>query len=955
MKSIIISGKKRISLLFPIFPHLLKRFVYHYFFLHAFLFLVLILISASPAGAETKVKVAGTESDTYVVYRLYCDSPQFPAFCGEAEERVGDSKTIPAGLLEDADGVKITDDLIADPKTRSFFIKLNNVIIEKNKSSLGEEWVETTQPVLVFGRGIDTYFVFDEDGKLGSATTNQYKDMFPGTFTIALNKTEKTGISPPSFLFSGSVIVLGRGVDQFSVFLADDPENSLISAETGDEKEFFDGDYIVSLNKTVQNVTLGTTRVLLDSAAIIVNGTGDSSYFVYDGDTELGSKETSEYFELFPGTYTIRLNNTEKTLDATTIFPGINTLDAGGIHVHGEGSDSFEVAAADGESLGTEKTGTPFEIFEGSYTITLNTLSKDLSVSPGPPVEVPAGWIIGNGTGNTMYTVYTADGTKLASKKTDENFCIYADTYTIDLHGVTEEKVIADNIGVPLFAGSFVVTGKAIDDYNVHNSSDEMLKQVPTNDAIDLYAENYIIKLNNVEKNISITNGQHMELAAGSVLIEGTGDNQFSITDKNHTPLVSKFTREEAELFPGDYIAILNNTQKNFSVNAGNITELPSGSLLVTGNGDANYYVYTLDEEYLGFAKTGKVIELFTGDYLIRLNNMEVVRTVEEGGNQVVVSPGGILVAGEGQSEYGVYSPAGAGNTTKVAEARTGETITLMPGDYQVRLNGIAKDVTVSDGEVLDVATGTLLVEGLGEDDYFVYDTAGNPLGFARTGESMELFAGTYVVELNGTSRTVEIRGVESGARAYRENAGGIALGDVISALLVCSGSGKPPDTNPDIIFDGTITMEDAISGLMLLSGIKQSTFSVLKAGALLVQGRGIDNVFVDDFSGAILAIRKTNRVTELFPGQYGARLNNVRKQLRIGQLQTTTLETGRLTVEGSGMDYWNAYSTNWSLLRGNIATNTRIELYPGDYQVEKDGKTQSATVLSGELRSIGM
>ncbi len=192
--------------------------------------------------------------------------------------------------------------------------------------------------------------------------------------------------------------------------------------------------------------------------------------------------------------------------------------------------------------------------------------------------------------------------------------------------------------------------------------------------------------------------------------------------------------------------------------------------------------------------------------------------------------PGILVVAGAGTDNYYVADETGERDLT--GYKRTGTTVEMPAGNYVVRLNGTRASVRVRSGRPVEVQAGSLVVSGSGADNYYVADSTGERdlTGYRRTSAPVELLPGTYVVRLMGTRAGATVKG---GART-----------EVV-------------------------------------------------AGSLVVSGTGADNYYVADSTGDrdLTGYRRTGTPVELLPGPYVVRLGEHRLlvQVRPGEQIATT------------------------------------------------------------------
>jgi len=249
---------------------------------------------------------------------------------------------------------------------------------------------------------------------------------------------------------------------------------------------------------------------------------------------------------------------------------------------------------------------------------------------------------------------------------------------------------------------------------------------------------------------------QQVAADAAELVVSGSGQDFYEVYDaagEKHLKTVR--TSVAVELFPGNYLLVINGTRRSATVTQARRTIVASGSITVVGSGEDFYSAWDkTGKTSLGTRRTSVSIELFPGDYTVELNGSRVPASVQAGGNTSLAA-GSIEVAGSGEDFYSAWDKTGK---TSLGTRRTKVSIELFPGDYTLELNGSRVPASVQAGRSTSLAAGSIVVAGSGEGFYSAYDKTGKTsLGTRRTKVSIELFPGDYVVELNEIRREVRV------------------------------------------------------------------------------------------------------------------------------------------------------------------------------------------------------
>jgi len=203
------------------------------------------------------------------------------------------------------------------------------------------------------------------------------------TQTVAVQAGQKIALA------AGTVTATGIGQDLFYVYNTDGKQ--LDYERTNNVVELFPGTYTVSLNSSTQTAAVQAgQKTALAAGTVTATGIGQDLFYVYNTDgKQLDYERTNNVVELFPGTYTVSLNGSTQT--AAVQAGQKTALIAGIIKITGNGQDLFYVYNTAGKQLDYERTNGVVEIFPGIYSVKLNNTSQTYTVQAGAsqPADPP--------------------------------------------------------------------------------------------------------------------------------------------------------------------------------------------------------------------------------------------------------------------------------------------------------------------------------------------------------------------------------------------------------------------------------------------------------------------------------------------------------------------------------------------------------------------------------------
>ena len=124
--------------------------------------------------------------------------------------------------------------------------------------------------------------------------------------------------------------------------------------------------------------------------------------------------------------------------------------------------------------------------------------------------------------------------------------------------------------------------------------------------------------------------------------MSGSGADNYYVADSAGERDLTGYRRTSTpvELLPGSYVVRLMGTRAGATVTGGQRTEIAAGSLVVPGTGADNYYVADSagERDLTGYRRTGTPVELLPGTYVVRLGPRRLPVQVRPG-VQTAVGP----------------------------------------------------------------------------------------------------------------------------------------------------------------------------------------------------------------------------------------------------------------------------------------------------------------------------
>lgn len=238
----------------------------------------------------------------------------------------------------------------------------------------------------------------------------------------------------------------------------------------------------------------------------------------------------------------------------------------------------------------------------------------------------------------------------------------------------------------------------------------------------------------------------------GMLQIDGSTSTYYYVLDQEGNQLKYQHLNKPVVLDPGAYQVKVNNTLREIQVTERHLIKCLSGTLIVSGQTSGGYEVTDSVGRVIASEKLGKSVSVFPGNFNVKVNDTEVPVVVKA--NEMTEIRTGSLVAQGMTDEYFYVLDAAK---KQLNFSRLGKPLAFLPGNYEVRVNNTSRKAEVFAGVTTGLLTGSLLVNGLTDEYYYVADTLGNALNFQKLNKALAVFPGAYRIQLNNTQITGEV------------------------------------------------------------------------------------------------------------------------------------------------------------------------------------------------------
>jgi len=314
------------------------------------------------------------------------------------------------------------------------------------------------------------------------------------------------------------------------------------------------GDYEVILNGSVHTISAKPKMLTkCNSGMVLLNGKTDEYYSVLDiANQQLASAHLGTPLSLFPGSYKLRLNNVE--IAANLQAGGVQKLNSGTVNAGADTDEYFAILDTANQQLASSHLGRAVSLFPGTYTVRINNSDTRVDVRGGDDSSVAAGMLVVRGSTDEYYAVINNNaGVQLASAHLDRPLGFIPGTYNIKVNNTSASATVVAGTTTEVKTGAVVLEGSTDDYYGIIDSAGSQLASAHLGRALSFVPGAYRAKLNNVAIPVRVEPGQLGQYQSGTLTVKTTGSGYYAVLDASGTQVASKQTNQSISLPAGKY------------------------------------------------------------------------------------------------------------------------------------------------------------------------------------------------------------------------------------------------------------------------------------------------------------------------------------------------------------------------------------------------------------------
>ena len=247
-----------------------------------------------------------------------------------------------------------------------------------------------TGTLLVAGTTSEYYYVQDATGQaLQHEHLGKALSFMPGTFRVKVNNTEapaEVKLAQTAELKTGTLVVRGSTAEYY--YASDTLGKALNHNHLEKPLALLPGSYTVKVNNTEAKVDIAAGQLTeLKTGSVLIKGLTEGYYYVSDTmGKPLNHNHLNKALSFFPGSYRVQVNKSEKAVDVAAAQAA--EVQTGSLMVEGTGSDYYYVTDKTGNSLNHNSLNKALSFFPGEYNIKLGQGTRTASVEAGQTTRV---------------------------------------------------------------------------------------------------------------------------------------------------------------------------------------------------------------------------------------------------------------------------------------------------------------------------------------------------------------------------------------------------------------------------------------------------------------------------------------------------------------------------------------------------------------------------------------
>ena len=319
---------------------------------------------------------------------------------------------------------------------------------------------------------------------------------------------------------------------------------------------------------------LGRDADLEDDQGLLQVQGSTAAYFYALDETgkQIGYQSLNQPLALEEGKYQVKVNNSVYPVEVKS--GKLATCSTGTLIVAGNTSDYYYVTDKNNQQLGYELLGKPMSLFPGSFKVKVNNTEKAVSIGLKEMTEVRSGTLLVHGTTNEYYYVLDSANKQLNYNTLEKPLAFLEGSYPVKVNNTTLRADITGGRLTELPTGTLLVRGLTDEYYYVSDTSGHALNYQVLNKPLALFPGRVHVKINNTRSVADIAAADTTEFLTGSLMLTGAGTQYYYVLDDTGKSLNYNSLNKSLSFFPSEYTVKLGESTRKAIVIPGQLTSI---------------------------------------------------------------------------------------------------------------------------------------------------------------------------------------------------------------------------------------------------------------------------------------------------------------------------------------------------------------------------------------------
>jgi len=226
------------------------------------------------------------------------------------------------------------------------------------------------------------------------------------------------------------------------------------------------------------------------------------------------------------------------------------------------------------QQLGYESLGKSMSFFPGSYKVRVNNTESGVQIKLKELTQIKTGTLVVHGSTVEYYYVLDDTDKQLNYNTLEKPLAFLPGTYPVKVNKTTMSAEILPGKLTELATGTVLVKGLTEEYYYVTDTLGNALNYQSLNKPLAFFPGNVQVKVNNTLTKGMVTAGQAAEFVTGSLMLTGGGTEYYYVLDDAGNSLNYNSLNKSLSFFPSEYVVKIGGSTRKATVNAGQLTSI---------------------------------------------------------------------------------------------------------------------------------------------------------------------------------------------------------------------------------------------------------------------------------------------------------------------------------------------------------------------------------------------